>query len=203
VPAARKELDKDAFLKLLVTQLSNQDPLSPVDNQAFIAQLAQFSSVEQLTAVGRRLDTLLLAQASANQLQTASLVGKDVLFRSDRVELGATGDARLQASVAGAAEVTAVVKDASGKVVRNLSLGKRPGGALDFAWDGRDADGRRLPAGSYAVELSARGGDGGAVLVDLRQRGRVQGVRFDGDAPLLLVGSSQVRLADVLEITQP
>ena len=83
----KNTLGKDDFLKLLTTQLQHQDPLQPMDSQAFIAQLAQFSSVEQLTALGTRLDTLLVAQASANQLQTASLVGKEVLFRSDQLRL--------------------------------------------------------------------------------------------------------------------
>jgi len=201
-PAVKKELDKDAFLKLLVTQLSNQDPLSPVDNQAFIAQLAQFSSVEQLHAVGTRLDTLLLAQASSNQLQTASLVGKSVLYRTDRAELGASGDVQLQASLSGAADVTVAVKDDAGKTVATLPLGRRSGGSLDFTWDGRDAKGKRFAAGTYTVEITAKDGDGKSVPVELRQRGAVQGVRFEGDAPVLLVGSFQVRLADVLEITQ-
>src|SRR5918911_1658535 len=86
-PTSKTELGKDDFLKLLTAQLANQDPLQPVDNQAFIAQLAQFSSVEQLQGVSSRLDTLLLATASANQMNTASLVGKDVSFSADGVDV--------------------------------------------------------------------------------------------------------------------
>jgi len=196
-----KELGKDAFLKLLMAQLSNQDPLQPVDNQAFIAQLAQFSSVEQLQALGSRLDTLLLAQASANQMSTASLVGKDVLFKADGLDLPAQGGASVQARLAADADVTAVVQDAQGRTVRTLQLGRRTAGTVDVAWDGRDEQGRTLPAGHYALVLGAKDGKQD-VGVETRGRGRVQGVSFDGEVPVLLVGASRVRLADVVEINQ-
>lgn len=75
-------LGKDDFLKLLTAQLANQDPLQPVDNQAFIAQLAQFSSLEQLQGVSTRLDDLLLAAGASTQLSAASLVGRTVAFRN-------------------------------------------------------------------------------------------------------------------------
>jgi flagellar basal-body rod modification protein FlgD len=200
-PAASKELGKDAFLKLLMAQLSNQDPLQPVDNQAFIAQLAQFSSVEQLQGLGSRLDTLLLAQASSNQLSTASLVGKEVAFKANGLDLPAEGGTAMQARLAGEADVTAVIQDASGHTVRTLQLGRRTGGTLEVAWDGKDDQGRALPAGHYGVVLSARNGKQ-EVGVELRGRGKVQGVSFDGDVPVLLVGASRVRLADVMEINQ-
>jgi flagellar basal-body rod modification protein FlgD len=80
----KNTLGKDDFLRLLTTQLQHQDPLQPMDAQAFIAQLAQFTSVEELDGLGKKLDTMLLGQASSNQLTTASLVGKDVLLRSPR-----------------------------------------------------------------------------------------------------------------------
>ncbi len=83
VTAATQALGKDDFLKLLTAQLSNQDPLQPVDNQAFIAQLSQFSSLEQLQGVSARLDTLILATSSETQLGTASLVGKTISYHGD------------------------------------------------------------------------------------------------------------------------
>src|SRR5512146_3329236 len=120
----RNTLGKDDFLKLLTAQLSNQDPLQPVDNQAFIAQLAQFSSLEQLQGVSSRLDSLLLATASSNQLEAASLVGKTVSYHADGVDVvqGQPPPA-LQASVAARATVTAIVQDASGRAVRAIPLG--------------------------------------------------------------------------------
>jgi len=196
------KLGKDEFLKLLTAQLANQDPLQPVDNQAFIAQLAQFSSVEQLQAVSSRLDTLLLATASANQMNTASLVGKDVSFKADGVDVAAGAASSLQVKLPARANVTAVVQDASGRTVRTLALGTREG-SFDLGWDGHDEAGNAVAAGHYTVTLSARAADGTAVTPDARARGRVSGVSFDGDATELLVGGAHVKLPDVTEITQP
>ncbi|HEY7726623.1 MAG TPA: flagellar hook capping FlgD N-terminal domain-containing protein [Anaeromyxobacteraceae bacterium] len=201
---ARNELGKDDFLRLLITQLANQDPLSPVDNQAFIAQLAQFASVEQLQGLGTRLDTLLLAQASTNQMNVAGLVGKEVLYQADGVDLAAGEPAALQARLSAAAsDVTAVVQDASGRTVRVIQLGQRAAGPVDFAWDGLDENGNACQPGRYRVLVSASGASKEPVPVDLRARGRVRGVSFDGEAPVLLVGSSRVALSNVVEIGQP
>jgi flagellar basal-body rod modification protein FlgD len=202
-PAApRSELDENAFLRLLTAQLQNQDPLSPVDNQAFVAQLAQFSSVEQLHAVSSRLDTLLLATASQNQMATASLVGKDVSYRAGAVQLDGSSAPAVQVKLAAQGAVTAVITDASGRTVRTLAVGSHAAGTFDLGWDGRDDAGRPLPAGSYGVKLAARGPDDAAVAVEARAHGRVGGVTFDGDAAQLLVGGNTVKLSDVVEITQ-
>lgn len=200
--APKSELDENAFLRLLTAQLQNQDPLSPVDNQAFVAQLAQFSSVEQLHAVSSRLDTLLIATASQNQMATASLVGKDVSYRASAVQLDGTNAPAVQVKLAAQGAVTAVVTDASGRTVRTLAVGSHAAGTFDLGWDGRDDAGRLLPAGSYGVKLAARGPDGSAVTAEARAHGRVGGVTFDGDAAQLLVGGNTVKLSDVVEITQ-
>ena len=198
---SKSTLGKDDFLKLLTAQLSNQDPLQPVDNQAFIAQLAQFSSLEQLQGVSTRLDSLLLAAASANQMGTASLVGKDVSYRASGVDL-ADAPPSLQANLGSRATVTCVVQDDSGRNVRTLALGVHDAGTFDLGWDGRDDRGNTLPAGHYTVQLSARGADGSDVAVEARSSGRVRGVSFDGDAAELVIGTSHVKLADVVQITQ-
>src|SRR6266542_704728 len=165
---AKNTLGKDEFLKLLTAQLANQDPLQPVDNQAFIAQLAQFSSVEQLQNLTSRLDTLLLATASTNQMSTASLVVKDVAFKADGVDVAAGVSSPLQIKLPARATVTAVVQDASGRTVRTLPMGVRDAGTFDLGWDGRGDGGAPLPAGHYTVKLSAKGTDGSDVAAEGR-----------------------------------
>jgi len=198
---ARNQLGKSDFLKLLMAQLANQDPLQPMDNQAFVAQLAQFASVEQLQAVGERLDTLLVAQASANQMGTASLVGRRVLFRADGVDLPAGGSADFTARLSGPAdEVTVAITDASGALVRTLALGPRDGGDQAISWDGRDDRGNSLPAGHYQVIVSATRRDGREVSCSTVAGGTVDGVSFAEGVPMLLVGAARVRLADVVQI---
>ncbi|MFY3746422.1 flagellar hook assembly protein FlgD [Anaeromyxobacter sp. Red801] len=201
---ASSALGKDAFLKLLTTQLQHQDPLSPMDSQAFVAQLAQFSSVEQLGALGDKLDTLAVAQASSNQLGTAALVGKEVLFRADRVRLDPGAPARFEVTLpADAGEAVAILADASGRVVRTLPLGAREAGTFPVSWDGRDASGEPLPAGDYLLTVSATRADGTELDAATSLRGTVTGVTFENQAPELLVGGRHVKLSDVLQLAAP
>lgn len=200
--APKKELGKDDFLRLLTTQLSNQDPLKPVDNQEFIAQLAQFASVEQLNKVSTNLESLLVAQTSTNQLAAAGLVGKDVSYRSDGVELAAAGAAKLSTTLEQAAAVTLSIQDSAGRTVRTLALGNKDAGALEIEWDGCDANGARLAPGHYRVVAAGTGRDGTPVAIDLRAKGRVTGAAFGEAGTELLVGSAHVKLSDVLQITQ-
>jgi len=202
-PAApTKDLGKDEFLRLLTTQLANQDPLSPMDNQAFIAQLAQFASVEQLRDVGERLDTLLVAQAAANQLSTAGLVGKEVRYRTSGFELAAGQPATFAADLPAAAQVTVAIRDESGRAVRTIALGQRPAGELAVTWDGHDERGAPMPPGRYEAVVSGLAADGSRFAAELRASGRVSGVEFTDGAARLVVGSSRIPLPDVLAIHQ-
>ncbi len=201
--ASTNQLDKNAFLKLLTAQLANQDPLQPVDNQAFIAQLAQFSSLEQLQNVGSKLDSLLSATTSSTQVSTAGLVGKTVGFKADGTDIVQGGAVSpMTVNLSARATVTAVVQDASGATVRTLALGAHDAGAFDLGWDGRDAGGNTLPAGHYTVTLSAKDASGADVDVSASAQGMVRGVTFDGSTAALLVGGATVKLSDVTQITQ-
>jgi flagellar basal-body rod modification protein FlgD len=202
-PGPSKTLGKDDFLRLLMAQMSNQDPLSPTDDTAFIAQLAQFSSVEQLQSANENLGNLLLAQAAANQTSAAGLVGKDVQFRTTEVQLG-TGPATLSAQLDSAAtSVSATISDSTGHVVRTLDAGSSPAGALSLAWDGRDESGSPVGPGAYTVSITALDARGNAVPVTQSATGRVSGISFAGGVPRLVVDGQQISLSDVIEIDQP
>jgi flagellar basal-body rod modification protein FlgD len=192
------------FMKLLMAQLSNQDPLQPQDSSAFVAQLAQFTSVQLLQSADSNLGSLLLAQASANQIGDASLVGKDVLFKSGDLSLVAGKAAPVEAHLAGAAtQVTVTITDANGKVVRTLPLGAQSAGDVTASWDGLDASGVQLPPGTYHAAIAAADATGKAVSVTEQARGRVTGISFESGYPELLIGGARVKLADVVEINQP
>lgn len=199
---AKNQLGKNEFLKLLTAQLANQDPLSPVDNQAFIAQLAQFSQLESLQNVSSQLDTLALSAASSNQLQSASLVGKQVLFDTDGVDVTAGTKPSLQVNLDDRATVVATIQDASGRTVRSLALGARDAGTFDLGWDGRDGSGAQVPSGRYTVTLTAKGADGASVGVRGRAQGLVQGVAFESGVARLMVGSADVKMSDVVQVKQ-
>jgi flagellar basal-body rod modification protein FlgD len=205
VVQGKSALGKDEFLKLLTTQLQYQDPLSPMDNSQFIAQLAQFSQVEQLQGMGSKLDTLTIAQASANQLNASTLVGKQVRFKSDGVTV-ATDGAKTGFEVTLGAEAstgTAVITDSAGRVVKRIELGAHGAGTFHVDWDGLDNDGKPVPAGSYTVSLSATAADKSRVDASLSVSGTVVGVSYENQAAELVVAGRHVKMSDVIQIDAP
>jgi flagellar basal-body rod modification protein FlgD len=197
------KLGKDEFVKLLLAQLAHQDPTSPVDSQAFVAQLAQFSQVELASNANADLERMLVGQAAQQQTSVVNLVGKDILYKSDAVELTEGGPAHIQATLSGpAANVTALVTDDTGKVVRTIKLGAQTAGALDVPWDGRDENGNTKPAGSYHVTVTAADASGSSVAVESRGQAHVTGVSFEDGVPVLLAGSTHIQLAEVIQISE-
>lgn len=201
---AKNTLDKDSFLLLLTTQLQHQDPLSPMDSNAFVAQLAQFSQVEGLDNIGKKLDSMLLGQANANQMGVSSLVGKQVSFRADHLALTKGQSSSFDISLDVASDATAVnILDGTGRVVRSLQLGARPAGSSEVTWDGLDKDGNALPSGDYFLAVAGTRTDGGTVTAGAAVRGVVTGVDFDGDVPQLVVAGQRIKLGDVTQIGSP
>jgi len=195
------KLGKDEFLKLLVAQLANQDPTKPQDSSAFVAELAQFSSLENQQNTVSRLDTLLMAQATANQTAASSFIGKEVTYRGGAVHITSGGGATAVATLEKPADkVTALVSDSAGRTVRTIQLGAHSAGQLNVAWDGRDDHGVPLPEGDYQIQPAAFDADGKAVAIDLSTTGTVTGVAFEGGVPQLKVGGGLVKMANVTSI---
>ncbi len=202
--AAGQAMGKEDFLKLLTAQLAHQDPLSPMDNSAFVAQLSQFSSVEQLMNANQNLGTLQLVAASQSNTQIAGLIGKDIEANGNVLRHAAPGPAPINFDLGGTAKtVTVTIRDAQGKIVRTLEATDRAGGANILAWDGKDVAGNMAPAGTYQIEVSAKDGEGKDVSSSLKFTGRVTGVSFKGGIPLLEVGDMSVQVADVIAVRDP
>lgn len=151
-----KTLGKDAFLQLLVTQLKNQDPLSPQDNGAFVAQLAQFSSLEGITTLNSTVSSIASNYNSSQALQASSLVGRSVIVQTNSLQVddptkAVNGSVNLTSSIASG---TVTIADSTGKAVRTIDLGSRAAGSAAFTWDGKDASGATVPAGTYTVKAS-------------------------------------------------
>jgi len=200
-----KELGKDAFLRLLVTQLQHQDPLNPMDDKQFISQLAQFSSLEQMNNIAAGISQLTTQAASQDMLSAAAFMGKEVVAVGDSVakENGAvsTVDFTLQGN---AAEVQIFVYDSNANLVRTEKLSGRAAGTYSYVWDGKDDQGAALPDGRYRVTFAATDGAGTPVLVSTAVSGRVAAVeRTDaGVTQLRLADGRTVALADVRTVTQ-
>jgi len=196
-------LDKDQFLKLLVAQLKNQDPTQPQDPTAFIAQLAQFSSLEAQQNTNTKLDSMILSQASAGQANASTLLGKQVSYKNSSVALtdGQVVSAGAHLGAA-AGKVTIDVSDANGKHIRTLQIGSQAAGDLTFTWDGADDNGQRAAAGSYKLQASAFDSSNQAVSIDLTGSGVVSGVTYDGTASRLTINNSSVNMSDVTSIQE-
>src|SRR5689334_8622885 len=180
-------LDKNAFLKLLVAQMKNQDPLKPMDNTDFVAQLAQFSNLEQVMGINSRLDTLTAQGQGLQNTEIASLVGKSVTVNGSTVSLDGSGGASSFGFTLGAAsdQTTITFTDSSGKVVRTMDGGSRPAGLSKLSWDGKSDAGVAQPAGSYTVTVTAKSASGAPIPVTQNGTGRVQSISFAKGYPEL------------------
>lgn len=146
---------EDRFLKLLVSQLKNQDPLNPLDNAQVTSQMAQLSTVSGIDKLNSSIASVLAAISALQPIQAASLVGKDVAVEGDAIALAA-GKASGGYSLEQAADaMTVTITDASGAVVRTIDLGARPAGIARFAWDGKNDAGVLLPDGNYKFAVTA------------------------------------------------
>jgi flagellar basal-body rod modification protein FlgD len=192
-PMDSDSFGKDSFLKLLTTQLANQDPLAPSESTQFIAQLAQFSSLEQLVNVNEGLDLLAVTQTAATSAQMVSYVGKQVTFASDSIYMTEPGqDQTISYELGGPTDHTTVqVLSEEGEVVRTLELMGQEEGDQRVDFDGNDNDGNPLPEGLYTLEVSAKKDDGD-VLVKTRDKAVVKGVTFKGGFPQLLLEDGRI-----------
>lgn len=196
--AASQGVDRDAFMQLLVAQLQNQDPLSPLDAREFVTQLSQLSSVEELTKMNERLTQLEIVATGAASTQTISLVGKTVVARSETTSLAETGDATVSFALESPSHETKVtIRNEAGEIVREIDAGALPMGAQRVTWDGRDAAGARLPPGRYRVEVEAKSESGAKVIARLETRGTVDAVSFEKGYAELMVGGVPVLLGDL------
>ncbi|MGC4092254.1 MAG: flagellar hook capping FlgD N-terminal domain-containing protein [Polyangiaceae bacterium] len=200
------QLGKDSFLKLLVAQLRHQDPLKPQDDSAFVAQLAQFSSLEQTMGINSRLDMLSAQSQGLQNSQIVAMVGKEATVRGSLVTSDGSG---VGVPVAfdlnnDAAKTSIVIEDQSGNTVRTIDVGARKSGVSRIQWDGRSDTGNVMPAGTYQVTVQATTEAGGAVSVSQETSGLIQSVSFDKGYPVLNLDSGvSVPVADLLQVKTP
>jgi len=203
--APTTDLDRDAFMRLLVTQIRNQDPMDPMDTREMMSQLTELTSVEHLIGIEERLGGLQVASASIANAQVADFVGKTVTADTGHLRVEDTGAVPGALTLEGRAEqVTVTIRDAEGRVVRTMELGPQFAGPVGYSWDGNDDAGQRVDPGRYRVEVEAVDADGTPVAVDTRLRGTVTGVSYeDGYPELILDGEHRVAVGDVREISDP
>ncbi len=199
---SNQTITQDDFLKLLIAQLQNQDPLQPMDNQQFAVQLATFNSLEQLIGINTKLGALQTSQGATNQFNAASLIGKAITSNGNTLSLQTGNPAAITYQLsANAARVVVNVQDSAGALVQQIVAGAQSAGDQSVLWDGKDASGNAAPAGLYNFEVNAFDLNGKQVQASGRIKGTVTGVRLDGTEPVLELGALQVPLSAVTSVS--
>ncbi len=202
---SQKEMGKNEFLQLMITKLQNQDPLDPMDDEDYIAQLAQFSSLEQMqniaSAVSKSNDLTFLQMQSINNSMAAGFIGKDVKASYDNF-YQEMGDETTIAFTLGeyATSMNLNIKDETGATVAVINREGVAEGNGSITWDGRDTLGNQVADGYYTVEASAVDASGNGFTPDLALIGMVESVVYRDGSAMLVVNGTEIALGDVTEI---
>ncbi|MDP8224566.1 MAG: FlgD immunoglobulin-like domain containing protein [Candidatus Lernaella stagnicola] len=194
---------QEVFMELMMTELQHQDPLDPMENQEFLNQIAMLTSVEQLRAANSNLETLQLYQSSINNAQSVSMMGKTVKASGDAFTYSGEGNVDLDFRLgANAVSSTVTIFDAEDYAVRTIELGQVDSGEQEVTWDGHNEDGSPMGEGEYTYKVTAKDADQNTISTLTFIKGVVEGITFEGGIPFLHIGSHQVTMGEVLEITQ-
>lgn len=207
-PGSNGVLGKDDFLNLMIAQLKNQDPLSPLDGTEFAAQLAQFSSLEQLANlnenVSQSVDANFLLIQSVNNTMTANLIGKSAKLDGGSVEY--KGQSSLQYGFnlpTNAKNVTVNIYDENHNVIKTIKNLPGMPGDHKLKWDFTDNNGEKISNGNYTIEVTAEDAvSGGSLDVGVFTIGQIDGIKFTESGTKLLIDGLEYDLGAILEIIQ-
>lgn len=202
----KNTLGKDDFLKLLMAQLNNQDPLKPMEHQEFSAQLAQFGSLEQLQNIHKGIESLQGGMGNEAKLSALGMIGKSVSATGNEVELMEGQPINLSfSSKDGVTPIKAQIYSEGGKIVRELDINARTAEA-GLVWDGKDQEGSSMPSGKYTFRVQGVNSNGQSEELGAKLSGRVTAVEMKGNQPVLIVqtssGQSKLDLAKVNSVSE-
>ena len=200
--ARTSTLGQEDFLKLLMTQLQNQDPMEPMDNGEFMGQMAQFSTVQGVTEMGESIDGLVSIYQGQQMSANASMIGKKALVDGNWAQLEG-------GKLAGAIDLTTAandlrvdVKSETGELMASIGLGSKMAGVQEFSWDGIKQDGTIAPEGNYYLSASAVR-DGQSTVPAMQVYGTVNSVQMKGgEVTLNVSGQGNVSFNSVKRISQ-
>lgn len=191
----------DAFLLLLTTQLKNQDPLSPQDSTQWVTQLVQFSGVEQAIHQRQALENLVNLQLAWQSTNAVGYIGKTVEASGEHVYLE-KGEATIRYTLDDdAGQATVIIKDLSGKTVRELTV-DRTKGTHTLTWNGKDSNGVALDDGFYSVSVKATKGQGIEVGATTKFSGVVEAIENEGGQILLKVGDQKLAIGHITAVRE-
>lgn len=196
-------LGQDAFLKMFMAQMTNQNPLNPMDNTEFTAQLAQFSSLEQLTAINKSLEGIGRLEEAFQANQALGYVGKYATVEGNQLVVADGEAGAIGFNLEGTANVSIrLVNTETGGIVVDRTIGTLGAGMHEFVWDGYDDNEQKVSDGIYRVYVTAYDNGGNSVKVSGQQTsGLVTGYEKDSDGTMyLIMGDAAVALSNVLAV---
>ncbi len=196
-----KELDKDAFLLLLLTELKNQNPLEPLDNKDLIAQLSQLTSLEQITNMTKSVTDFINANVNFMKAQAASMIGKNVVVRANDLTLQDGKASPIFFNLQEPSRIIVKIVDSSGKEVFYKDLGTLSAGLQYFTWDGKSTEGIALPDGKYYYSVLKVNPDGTVEDIGGLEQGKVEAVQFDSGQIYLLINGKRYPITSIVEIS--
>jgi flagellar basal-body rod modification protein FlgD len=200
--STKKELGKEEFLTLLVAQLKHQDPLNPLESADFTAQLAQFSSLEQLFGMNDALTAIQETLETQESGNVFDYIGKLVKTNDSTVFIKDGNMESNAYTLEDEAEVTIFIYDSQGAEVRRIYGGWKEAGQHDLSWDGKDNNGNLAGDGIYFIEVEAIDENGFVVPYDAYLTGEVTGVTYQNSIPYLMIGNKLVAPENVIEVTK-
>lgn len=193
------------FLTLLVTQLTHQDPMNPMDDKEITSQLAEFSSLEQLTKVNTQIETIIAANNRQELYTAVGFIGKEV--KAAGYQLAKEGE-DVSTIYYGLGEtvtnLTINIHDSDGDIVHSSIIGAKNSGYYEYEWDGKDMNGNSMADGTYSVSITGEDVNGKSVYVQTDISGVVSGVvNENGEQFLRLKDGRYVKFVNVTEIVSP
>jgi len=194
------EINQIDFMNLLVAQIQNQDPLSPMDNAEFTSQITQFTMLDELAAMGQKLDEQVLMAQSINNTAMLSLVGRSCTVEGEEVHVsdGVVSGNKLNATQPGTATIT--VRDESGTVVASY-LKTVDTGLNDIGWDGTLASGEEAADGEYSLSVSMVNNQNQSVSATTLMTGPVQGLRYENGVAVVQVHGEEFYVSDIYQVS--
>ncbi len=201
-----KTLDKDAFIKMFLAQLQNQDPLNPMDSTQFAAQMAQFSSVEQLSNLNTTMNQLLKQEQAVLNAQLMNLLGREAVVQGNTIYVGSGKVTQGSFQVDKDAFCQVGIYAADGSLVKTINLGQQAANqSVMIDWDGTDDSGQKVADGTYTFKVLAERADGQTVTPTTFAGGLITGIKNNdqGQAQIVLNNSTTVAIANVMEVRVP
>ena len=200
--ANANELGKDDFLRLLVAQLQAQDPLDPQSAEDFSAQLAQFSSLEQLTNVNDNLKQIESFEQAVNNASLINLIGKNVDSPGDRIDYNTGETKTLNFSLSeDAAQVEVDIFDSTGNKVTTLTLSNQSKGNNQALWNGNDGTGKPVQPGAYTFQIKAQTLTGEEILAQTFISGKITDVLFEENGVQVIINGQKTAVSEISRVS--